>query len=75
MGREEIVIPRGFEIGHCDDEYTGVTVILAKKGATGGCDQRGGAPGTRETDLLRSEKMMQKINAVVLSGEIGRAHV
>ncbi len=68
MGREEIVIPRGFEIGHCDDEYTGVTVILAKKGATGGCDQRGGAPGTRETDLLRSEKMMQKINAVVLSG-------
>lgn len=63
-----IVIPRGFEIGHYDDEFTGVTVILAKHGAVGGCDQRGGAPGTRETDLLRPEKMMQKINAVVLSG-------
>ncbi|MDE6303133.1 MAG: P1 family peptidase [Clostridia bacterium] len=64
----KIVIPRGFEIGHFDDEYTGVTAILAKGGAVGGCDQRGGAPGTRETDLLRSEKMMQKVNAVVLSG-------
>lgn len=64
----KIVIPRGFEVGNYDDEYTGVTAILAKHGAVGGCDQRGGAPGTRETDLLRSEKMMQKINAVVLSG-------
>ena len=63
-----VVIPRGFEIGHFDDDYTGVTVLLAKNGAVGGCDQRGGAPGTRETDLLRSERMMQKINAVVLSG-------
>lgn len=68
MGKIKAVIPRGFEIGHFDDEYTGVTVLLAKKGAVGGCDQRGGAPGTRETDLLRNEKMMQKINAVVLSG-------
>ena len=68
MSKAEIVIPRGFEMGHYDDEFTGVTVLLAKKGAIGGCDQRGGAPGTRETDLLRNEKMMQKINAVVLSG-------
>lgn len=68
MSKVKYLIPGGFEIGHFDDEYTGVTVILAKKGATGGCDQRGGAPGTRETDLLRSEKMMQKVNAVVLSG-------
>ena len=68
MAKTNIIIPHGFEIGHFDDEYTGVTVLLAKKGAVGGCDQCGGAPGTRETDLLRSEKMMQKINAVVLSG-------
>lgn len=68
MGKIKAVIPRGFEIGHFDDDYTGVTVLLSKKGAVGGCDQRGGAPGTRETDLLRNEKMMQKINAVVLSG-------
>ncbi|MCM1455999.1 MAG: P1 family peptidase [Bacteroides sp.] len=68
MAKTNVIIPHGFEIGHFDDEFTGVTVLLAKKGAVGGCDQRGGAPGTRETDLLRSEKMMQKINAVVLSG-------
>ena len=68
MSKANVIIPKGFEIGHYDDEYTGVTVLLAKKGAVAGCDQRGGAPGTRETDLLRSEKMMQKINAVVLSG-------
>ncbi len=64
----KVIIPRAFKIGHFEDDYTGVTVILAPNGATAGCDQRGGAPGTRETDLLRPEKMMQKINAVVLSG-------
>lgn len=63
-----VIIPKGFKIGHFDDEYTGVTVIISEKGATGGCDCRGGAPGTRETDLLRPEKMMDKVNAVVLSG-------
>ena len=64
----KVIIPKAFKIGHFEDDYTGVTVILAPNGATAGCDQRGGAPGTRETDLLRPEKMMQKINAVVLSG-------
>jgi len=64
----KIVIPSGFRIGHFEDDFTGVTAILAKNGAVAGCDQRGGAPGTRETDLLRPEKMMGKINAVVLSG-------
>ncbi len=64
----DLIIPKGFEIGHYNDEYTGVSVILAKNGAVAGCDQRGGAPGTRETDLLQTEKMMQKINAVVLAG-------
>lgn len=51
-----VTIPYGFKIGHYQDDFTGVTVLLAKKGATGGCDCRGGAPGTRETDLLRNEK-------------------
>ena len=64
----EVRIPSGFRIGHFDDEYTGVTVILSESGATGGVDCRGGAPGTRETDLLHNEKMMQKVNAIVLSG-------
>ncbi len=64
----KIVIPRGFEIGHYNDEFTGVTAILCRGGAVGGCDCRGGAPGTRETDLLKNEKMMEKVNAVVLAG-------
>ena len=63
-----VTIPSGFKIGHCEDDFTGVSVILAPNGAVGGVDCRGGAPGTRETDLLHNEKMMQKINAVVLSG-------
>ena len=63
----KITVPSGFKIGHYNDDYTGVTVILSK-GAVAGCDCRGGAPGTRETDLLRPEKAMQKVNAVVLSG-------
>ncbi|MEG1529089.1 MAG: P1 family peptidase [Clostridia bacterium] len=63
-----IIIPKGFKIGHAGNEFSGVTVILSEKGAVGGCDQRGGAPGTRETDLFRNEKMVQKMNAVVLSG-------
>ncbi|MDU5310553.1 MAG: P1 family peptidase, partial [Dialister sp.] len=61
----------GFKIGTKEDisKLTGVTVILAPKGgATAGVDVRGWAPGTRETDLLRPEKTVQKINAVVLSG-------
>lgn len=62
------IVPSGFKIGHFEDEFTGVSVILAPNGAVGGVDCRGGAPGTRETDLLHNEKMMQKINAVVLSG-------
>ena len=61
----------GFKIGTKEDisKLTGVTVILAPKGgATAGVDVRGWAPGTRETDLLRPEKTVKKINAVVLSG-------
>ena len=48
---------------------TGTTVVVARGGgATGGVSQRGGAPGTRETDLLRPENLVEKVNAVVLSG-------
>lgn len=68
MDKDKIVIPSGFRIGHFEDDYTGVTVLMSKAGAMGGCDCRGGGPGTRETDLLRPEKMMDKVNAVVLTG-------
>ena len=64
----EIVIPHGIKIGHAENEYTGVTVILSEKGCVAGVDVRGGAPGTRETDLLRTEKAADKLNAVVLAG-------
>lgn len=59
-----------FKIGHYTDAEngTGVTVILAEEGAVGGVCVRGSAPATRETDLLKSEKTVEKINAVVLSG-------
>jgi L-aminopeptidase/D-esterase-like protein len=60
----------GIRVGHAQDEeaLTGCTVILCKKGAVGGVDQRGGAPGTRETDALYPLHLVQKVHAVVLSG-------
>lgn len=63
-----ILIPKGVSIGHSNDDYTGVTVIICKKGCICGADVRGGAPGTRETDLLKSEKSAKEIHAVVLTG-------
>ena len=47
---------------------TGCTVILCEKGAVGGVDQRGGAPGTRETDVLNPVNLVDVVHAVVLSG-------
>jgi L-aminopeptidase/D-esterase-like protein len=43
-------------------------VILVDGDAVGGVSQRGGAPGTRETDLLNPLNMVDKVNAVVLTG-------
>jgi L-aminopeptidase/D-esterase-like protein len=48
---------------------TGCTVVLVDgAGAVGGVSQRGGAPGTRETDLLSPLNMVDRVNAVVLAG-------
>jgi L-aminopeptidase/D-esterase-like protein len=61
----------GIRVGHAShrEAMTGCTVVLCpKKGAVGGVDQRGGAPGTRETDLLRPMHMVERVNAVLLSG-------
>lgn len=59
-----------FRAAHMTDAEggTGCTVLIAPEGAVAGVDVRGGAPATRETDLLRPENMVQQINAVVLSG-------
>jgi L-aminopeptidase/D-esterase-like protein len=62
----------GFEIGHhtADGEgwLTGTTVVVARDGAVGGVDVRGGGPGTRETDLLDPTTAIDKVHAVVLTG-------
>lgn len=61
---------RGIEVGHAqnDEALTGCTVILCRKGAVAGVDVRGGAPGTRETDLLDPVNLVERVHAVVLSG-------
>ena len=61
---------RGIEVGHAQDDeaLTGCTVILCRKGAVAGVDVRGGAPGTRETDLLDPVNLVQKVHAIVLAG-------
>ena len=61
---------KGIKVGHGQSEegLTGVSVIIFEEGATGGVDVRGSAPGTRETDLFKPEKMVDKVHAVVLSG-------
>ncbi len=60
----------GIEAGHYTDRAhaTGCTVVLCREGAVGGVDVRGGSPGTRETDLLRPTRRVDKLFAVVLSG-------
>jgi L-aminopeptidase/D-esterase-like protein len=60
----------GIKVGHADNPHalTGCTVILCEEGAVAGVDQHGGAPGTRETDLLRPMHLVEKAHAVLLSG-------
>src|ERR1041385_8604152 len=60
----------GILVGHQTDleAATGCTVVICPDGTVGGVDQRGGAPGTRETDLLRPMHMVQNVNAIVLAG-------
>src|SRR6266545_7869937 len=60
----------GLKVGHytLTARPTGCTVILTEAGAVAGVDVRGGAPGTRETDLLDPVNTVQKVHAVFLSG-------
>ena len=60
----------GIKVGHAHnlEAITGCTVVLCEKGAVGGVDQRGGAPGTRETDLLRPMHLVERAHAVLLTG-------
>ena len=61
----------GIRVGHhtMAGRPTGCTVVLVDgDGAVGGVSQRGGAPGTRETDLLNPLNMVDRVNAIVLAG-------
>lgn len=60
----------GIQVGHFTslEAACGVTVILCAEGAVGGVDVRGSAPGTRETDLLDPMNLVEKVQAVVLTG-------
>ena len=60
----------GLQVGHhtLQERPTGCTVVLCDSPAVCGVDVRGGAPGTRETDLLRSENVVDRVHAVLLTG-------
>lgn len=60
----------GIEVGHAQNFHagTGCTVVISRKGAVGGVDVRGSAPGTRETDLMRPMNLVERVHAVVLCG-------
>ena len=65
-----INIPTSIRIGHFTHKKyaTGCTVIICDKPATCGVDIRGGAPGTRETALLAPHCLVEKVNAILLTG-------
>src|SRR4028119_1805879 len=60
----------GLRVGHAHDSegITGCTVVLCEGGFTVAGDVRGGGPGTRETDLLDPDVLVQEAHAVLLSG-------
>ena len=60
----------GLLVGHYTDTeaVSGVTAIICPKGAIAGVDVRGSSPGTRETDLLAPHNLVDKAQAVMLSG-------
>lgn len=69
MYRNVTDIP-GVTAGHATDleALTGCTVVLTPRGAVAGVDVRGSAPGTRETDLMRPGNLVERVNAVMITG-------
>jgi L-aminopeptidase/D-esterase-like protein len=69
-GNATLTAVTGVKVGHytLKERPTGCTVVLIDGDAVGGVSQRGGAPGTRETDLLNPLNMVDKVNAIVLAG-------
>ncbi|WP_108609931.1 P1 family peptidase [Aminobacter sp. MSH1] len=60
----------GLLVGNADDEKakSGVTVVLCDAPATAAVQVLGGAPGTRETDLLEAHNTVETVNAITLAG-------
>lgn len=68
--QDAITAVEGIEVGHFTDTRrpTGCSVVIARAGAVAGVDVRGGAPGTRETDLLHPCNLVDRVHAILLSG-------
>jgi L-aminopeptidase/D-esterase-like protein len=60
----------GIKVGHWTDDValTGCTVVLPPKGTVASCEVRGGAPGTRGTDMLQPGTLLEEAHAIVLTG-------
>jgi L-aminopeptidase/D-esterase-like protein len=69
-GEGSIADVAGILVGNATDPdgLTGCTVVLCPPGTVGSGEVRGGAPGTRETDLLRPGMLVEEVHAVLLSG-------
>jgi len=67
---DSIAAVSGVTAGHWthSEAATGCTVVLCPEGAVASADVRGGAPATRETDLLRTGNLVERVHAVLLSG-------
>jgi L-aminopeptidase/D-esterase-like protein len=72
MGLGHITDVPGVLVGHHQRRgrgwRTGTTVVRVAGGAMASCDVRGGGPGTRETDLLDPIAMIDRVQAICLSG-------
>ncbi|MFV0309984.1 MAG: P1 family peptidase [Desertimonas sp.] len=70
--RNAITDVDGIKVGHHQRTgrgwLTGTTVVIPPVDTVGGVDVRGGGPGTRETELLHPENMVQRVDAICLSG-------
>ena len=73
MENSTITAIDGVTVGHVTDAQnaTGVTVVrFAGEGATAAVSVQGAAPGTRETDLLDPGNLVDKVHAIVLTGDV-----
>ena len=70
MSNDAITDVPGLAVGHFTHagRATGCSVVLCPQGAVAGVDVRGGAPGTRETDLLRPQNTVDRVHAILLTG-------